>query len=95
MPDRPANHRAANHGAANHGAPIRAADVSPAEMDFLVARAGLSLNPGQMADLVLIWRQMAALIAALPRERPLADDAALAFRSSLPHAARNGGTGRE
>ncbi|MGH7072501.1 MAG: hypothetical protein ACREFO_21175 [Acetobacteraceae bacterium] len=69
--------------------------MSPAEMDFLVARAGLSLNPGQMADLVLIWRQMAALIAALPRKRPLADDAARAFRHSVPQAARNGATGRE
>lgn len=80
MPDRPANH---------------GADVSPAEMDFLVARAGLSLNPGQMADLVLIWRQVAALIAALPRERPLADDAAPAFRLSVPQTARNGATRRE
>ncbi|MGH7101504.1 MAG: hypothetical protein ACREFJ_03825 [Acetobacteraceae bacterium] len=69
------------------------AGVTPAEMDLLVVRAGLSLNPGQMADLVLIWRQMAALIAALPRERPLAEDAALTFRQPLPPA-RNGATGR-
>ncbi|MGH7108776.1 MAG: hypothetical protein ACREF0_08180 [Acetobacteraceae bacterium] len=68
------------------------AGLTPAEMDLLVVRAGLTLNPGQTADLVLIWRQMAALIAALPRERPLADDAALAFRQSLPPAARNGAT---
>lgn len=79
MSDRPAHH---------------GASVTPAEMDLLVVRAGLSLNPGQMADLVLIWRQMAALIAALPRDRPLAEDAALASRLPLPPAARNGATGR-
>ncbi|MDA8051315.1 MAG: hypothetical protein M0002_15160 [Rhodospirillales bacterium] len=63
--------------------------VTPAEMELLVARAGLALNPGQMADLVLAWRQLAALIAAIPRERPLADDAAFAFRLPPPTAGTN------
>ena len=31
--------------------PVR--PVTPAEMEQMVARAGLTLNPGQMADLVL------------------------------------------
>lgn len=79
MPDRSANHEVG---------------VTPAEMEFLVARAGLSLNPGQMADLVLIWRQMAALISSVPRERPLADDAALAFRLPPPPKAGNGAAKR-
>jgi hypothetical protein len=60
--------------------------VSPAEMQLMVERAGLTLNPGQMADLVLAWRQLAALIESIPRERPLADDIAFAFR--LPPPAR-------
>lgn len=58
--------------------------VSPAEMQAMVARAGLTLNPGQTADLVLAWRQLAALIAAIPRDRPMADDQAYAFRLPLP-----------
>jgi hypothetical protein len=61
--------------------------LSPAEMQVLVARTGLTLNPGQMADLVLVWRQLAGLIALLPRERPLADDQAFAFRLPPPAAA--------
>ena len=56
--------------------------VSPAEMQVMVSRTGLSLNPGQMADLVICLRQLAALIASIPRERPLADD--LAYRFRLP-----------
>lgn len=59
--------------------------VSPAEMQTLVSRAGLSLNPGQMADLVLAWRQMAGLLALIPRDRPMTDDQAYVFR--LPPAA--------
>lgn len=60
--------------------------VSPAEMQVMVSRAGLSLNPGQMADLVLCWRQLAALIAGIPRDRPLADDLATSFRLPPPVA---------
>jgi hypothetical protein len=58
--------------------------ISPGEMQLLLARAGLVLNPGQVADLVLAWRQVAGLIAAMPHDRPLADDMALAFRLPLP-----------
>jgi len=53
-------------------------------MEQMVARAGLSLNPGQLADLVLTWRQMAVLIAAIPRARPLADDFSFVFRPTPP-----------
>ena len=59
--------------------------ISPAEMQILVSRAGLMLNPGQVADLVLAWRQVAGLIAALPNDRPLADDLAFSFRLP-PHS---------
>ena len=79
MPDRPANH---------------GVGLTPAEMELLVARAGLSLNPGQMADLVLIWRQMAGLISSVPRKRPLADDAAFAFRLPTPAKAGYGALNR-
>ncbi len=61
--------------------------LSPAEMDLLVARTGLTLNPGQMADLVLAWRQLAGLIATLPRSAVLADDQAFVFRLPPPQAA--------
>ena len=60
--------------------------LSPGEMQLLLSRAGLALNPGQVADLVLAWRQVAGLIAAMPHDRPLADDMAFAFR--LPAARR-------
>lgn len=60
--------------------------ISPGEMQLLLSRAGLVLNPGQVADLVLAWRQVAGLIALIPHDRPLADDAAYAFR--LPPPAR-------
>lgn len=69
MPDRPAH---------------RGVGVSPAEMEVLLARAGLTLNAGQMADLVLTWRQIAELVACLPRERELSSDAKLAFRLPPP-----------
>ena len=62
--------------------------VGPAEMQAMVARAGLTLNPGQMADLVLAWRQLAGLIAVIPRDRPLADDQAYVFRLPAPAADR-------
>jgi hypothetical protein len=58
--------------------------ISPGEMQLLLSRAGLVLNPGQVADLVLAWRQVAGLIAAMPHDRPLADDMALAFRLPSP-----------
>src|ERR1700757_4623886 len=60
--------------------------ISPGEMQLLLSRAGLVLNPGQVADLVLAWRQVAGLIASIPHDRPLADDMALVFR--LPPPAR-------
>lgn len=61
--------------------------ISPAEMQILVSRAGLVLNPGQVADLVLAWRQVAGLIAGLPNDRPMADDMALSFRLPPPASA--------
>ena len=61
--------------------------ISPAEMQILISRSGLVLNPGQMADLVLAWRQVAGLIAAIPQGRPLVDDLALTFRLPPPSAA--------
>jgi hypothetical protein len=60
--------------------------ISPAEMQILVSRAGLVLNPGQVADLVLAWRQIAGLIAGLPADRPMADDMAFGFRLPPPAA---------
>src|SRR3974390_1565229 len=56
--------------------------ISPGEMQLLLSRAGLVLNPGQVADLVLAWRQVAGLIAMIPHDRPPARDMALA--SGLP-----------
>ena len=57
-------------------------------MDLLVARTGLTLNPGQMADLVLAWRQLAGLIAAIPRQTTLVDDQAFVFRLPPPAESR-------
>ena len=57
---------------------------TPAEMQTLLAPTGLVLNSGQMADLVLAWRQVAGLISTIPRERPLADDFACVFRLPPP-----------
>ena len=42
------------------------------------------LNPGQVADLVLAWRQVAGLMKSIPHDRPLADDMALTFRLPPP-----------
>jgi hypothetical protein len=65
--------------------PPRPAPIpTPAEMQALLAPTGLVLNSGQMADLVLAWRQVTRLIAAIPRDRPLADDLACAFRVPPP-----------
>jgi hypothetical protein len=58
--------------------------LSPGEMQLLLSRTGLVLNPGQVADLVLAWRQVAGLIAGMPRERPLTDDMSVAFRLTPP-----------
>ncbi len=55
-------------------------------MQLLLSRAGLVLNPGQVADLVLAWRQVAGLIATISHDRPLVDDMALAFRLPPPAA---------
>ena len=67
--------------------PPTVAPISPGEMQLLLSRAGLVLNPGQVADLVLAWRQVASLIGLLPRDRPLADDMALTFRLTPPAGA--------
>jgi hypothetical protein len=61
--------------------------ISPAEMQVLVSRAGLMLNPGQMADLVLAWRQVVALLGLIPRDRPVVDDQAFVFRLPPPDIA--------
>jgi hypothetical protein len=58
--------------------------ISPGEMQLLLSRAGLVLNPGQVADLVLAWRQVAGLIASIPHDRPLADDMAYSFHLAPP-----------
>ena len=58
--------------------------ISPGEMQLLLSRAGLILNPGQVADLVLAWRQVEGLIGSIPHDRPLADDMALTFRLPPP-----------
>ncbi len=63
-----------------------ASTPTPAEMQALLAPTGLVLNSGQMADLVLAWRQVAGLIAAISRDRPLADDLAYVFRLPPPPA---------
>ena len=60
--------------------------LSAAEMQVLIARAGLTPNPGQVADLVLAWRQIVALLGLIPRDRPLADDQAFVFRVPPPAA---------
>jgi hypothetical protein len=56
-------------------------------MQILISRSGLVLNPGQMADLVLAWRQVAGLIASIPQGRKLADDAAYGFHLKPPASA--------
>ena len=61
--------------------------LSPGEMQLLLSRTGLALNPGQVADLVLAWRQVAGLIASIPHDRPLVDDLAFAFRLPAPPGA--------
>jgi hypothetical protein len=60
--------------------------LSPAEMQVLIARAGLTLNPGQVADLVLAWRQIVGLLSLIPLDRPLLDDQAFVFRLPPPAA---------
>ncbi len=58
--------------------------VTPEEMEFLVSRTGMTLNAGQVADLVLAWRQVSALAATIPRRPVPADDFAFAFRLPPP-----------
>ncbi|HST73851.1 MAG TPA: hypothetical protein VLJ20_00625 [Acetobacteraceae bacterium] len=58
--------------------------ISPEEMDQMISRAGLVLNPGQIGDLVLAWRQVTQLSTLIPRNRPLADDFSVAFRLPPP-----------
>ena len=60
--------------------------LNPVEMQVLIARAGLTLNPGQVADLVLAWRQIVGLLGLIPRDRPLLDDQAFVFRLPPPAA---------
>jgi hypothetical protein len=60
--------------------------ISPEEMDQMISRAGLVLNPGQVADLVLAWRQVAQLSMLISRARPLADDLAITFRLPPPQS---------
>lgn len=60
--------------------------ISPAEIQILISRTGLVLNPGQVADLVLAWRQVAGLVATMQRDRALADDMAVTFRLPPPAA---------
>ena len=66
---------------------------TPAEMSCLVSRAGLTLNAGQMADLVLSWRLLAEQIAQIQRDRPLRDDwtvsQAAPLRQTAPHEAED------
>ena len=61
----------------------------------MLSRAGLALNPGQIADLVLAWRQVAGLITLIPHDRPLADDMALAFRLVPPSGGAAGAAAEE
>ena len=58
--------------------------VTPAEMEFLISRTGMTLNAGQIADLVLAWRQVSAIAATIPRRAVPADDFAFAFRLPPP-----------
>ena len=67
-------------------APQALPSISPAEMDFLISRTGLTLNSGQRADLVLAWRQVSALAATIPRQTVPADDFAIAFHLPPPTA---------
>lgn len=60
--------------------------ISPEEMDQMISRAGLVLNPGQVADLVLAWRQVAQLSTLISRDRPPADDLAITFRLPPPQS---------
>ncbi|HUZ62204.1 MAG TPA: hypothetical protein VMU82_00670 [Acetobacteraceae bacterium] len=60
------------------------ASLTQAEMELLARRAGLTLNAGQMADLVLAWKGLAPLAAAIPRARPMTDDQAYVFRLPPP-----------
>ena len=68
--------------------PVASAPLtSPAELEQMIRRAGLSLNAGQLADLALAWRQVNELLGRVPRIWRLADDQAYAFRLPPPGTA--------
>lgn len=69
--------------------------VTPDEMAQAVRRAGLTLNPGQLADLVLAWQQLVGLAARIPRNRPFVDDFTTVFRLAPPAAAPAAGPARK
>lgn len=69
--------------------------VTPDEMAQAVRRAGLTLNPGQLADLVLAWQQLVGLAARIPRNRPFVDDFTTVFRPPPPAAAPAAGPARK
>jgi len=60
----------------------------PAELEQMVARAGLNLNAGQIADLALAWRQLGELLGRIPRTWNLVDDQAFVFQLPPPIAAK-------
>jgi hypothetical protein len=62
--------------------------IGAEEMRLLISRTGLSLNQGELGDLVLTWRGLAPLLGLIPRDRPLADDFASVFRLPPPAARR-------
>ena len=66
-----------------HEKPISAAPTA-AEIEILAARAGLHLNPGQMADLAIAWRYAVQAAALVPRVIRFADDFAFAFHLAPP-----------
>jgi len=64
----------------------------PAELEQMVARAGLNLNAGQIADLALAWRQVGELLGRIPRAWNLVDDQAFVFKLAPPIAAKPAST---
>jgi len=62
--------------------------TGPAELAQMLARAGLTLNAGQTADLALGWRQVTDLLVRIPRNRPMVDDQAAVFRLPPPRPPR-------
>jgi len=56
--------------------PVRRATLERIELERIASRAGLSLNPQQMDELAAAAPHVAALLAHLPRDRPLGDEPA-------------------